>query len=86
MSTSVLVRGTLHQRHCRVPTNDATSSHRLHSIERVCNNKNLDFPPAFFSPFYFSFFPFSSRFITLTLPVIFMSLLAVNQRSTEVWS
>ena len=37
MSTSVLVlvRGTLHQRHSRVPTNDATSSHRLHSIERV---------------------------------------------------
>ena len=34
MSTSVLVRGTLHQRHSRVPTNDATSSHRLHSIER----------------------------------------------------
>ena len=34
MSTIVLVRGTLHQRHSRVPTNDATSSHRLHSIER----------------------------------------------------
>ena len=34
MSTGVLVRGTLHQRHSRVPTNDATSSHRLHSIER----------------------------------------------------
>ena len=34
MSTSVLVRGTLHQRHSRVPTNDATSSHRLHSLER----------------------------------------------------
>ena len=34
MSTSVLVRGTLRQRHSRVPTNDATSSHRLHSIER----------------------------------------------------
>ena len=34
MSTSVLVRGTLHQRHSHVPTNDATSSHRLHSIER----------------------------------------------------
>ena len=34
MSTSVLVRGRLHQRHSRVPTNDATSSHRLHSIER----------------------------------------------------
>ena len=32
MSTSALVRGTLHQRHSRVPTNDATSSHRLHSI------------------------------------------------------
>ena len=30
MSTSVLVRGTLHQRHSCVPTNDATSSHRLH--------------------------------------------------------
>ena len=35
MSTSVLLRGTLHQQHSRVPTNDATSSHRLHSIERV---------------------------------------------------
>ena len=35
MSTSVLVRGTLHQRHSHVPTNDATNSHRLHSIERV---------------------------------------------------
>ena len=34
MSTSVLVMGTLHQWHSRVPTNDATSSHRLHSIER----------------------------------------------------
>ena len=34
MSTSALVRGALHQRHSRVPTNDATSSHRLHSIER----------------------------------------------------
>ena len=41
MSTSVLVRGTLHQRHSRVLTNDATSSHRLHSIERerVENNE-----------------------------------------------
>ena len=35
MSTSVLVRGTLHQQHSRVPTNDATSSHRLQSIERI---------------------------------------------------
>ena len=35
MSTSVVVRGTLHQRHSCVPTNDATSSHRLHSIERM---------------------------------------------------
>ena len=26
--------GTLHQRHNRVPTNDAISSHRLHSMER----------------------------------------------------
>ena len=41
MSTSVLVSGTLHQRHSRVPTNDATSSHRLHSIERVGTGKSL---------------------------------------------
>ena len=34
IGTMVLVRGTLHQWHSRVPTNDATSSHRLHSIER----------------------------------------------------
>ena len=34
MSTSALVRGTPHQQHSCVPTNDATSSHRLHSIER----------------------------------------------------
>jgi len=35
MSTSVLVRGTLHQWHSHVPTNDATSSPRLHSIEGI---------------------------------------------------
>ena len=40
MSTSALVRGTMHQRHSRVPTNDATSSHRLHSIDR-----EIDFRP-----------------------------------------
>ena len=34
MGTSLLETGALHQRHSRVPTNDATSNHRLHSIER----------------------------------------------------
>ena len=35
MSTSVLVRGHCVSGKSRVPTNDATSSYRLHSIERV---------------------------------------------------
>ena len=46
MSTSVLVRGTLYQRHSRVPTNNATSSHRLHSMERdrAFQNRFWQFP------------------------------------------